>query len=54
MLQAIFLTNCILLLTGTAGMLNWVVAIAPDTLKSRYQTGMYYVVYFKSIQIFKI
>jgi len=24
---------------GTAGMLNWVVAIAPDTLKSRYQTA---------------
>ena len=24
---------------GTAGILNWMVAIGPDTLKSRFQTG---------------
>jgi len=28
-----------LLAGGTAGMLNWAVAIAPDTLKSRFQTA---------------
>lgn len=34
----------ILLAGGSAGVMNWVVAIAPDTLKSRLQTappGMY-------------
>lgn len=25
---------------GFAGILNWTVAIGPDTLKSRFQTGM--------------
>ena len=24
---------------GSAGILNWIVAIGPDTLKSRFQTG---------------
>lgn len=30
---------------GFAGILNWTVAIGPDTLKSRFQTGM---VFYKS------
>lgn len=29
----------ILLAGGSAGVMNWVVAIAPDTLKSRLQTA---------------
>ena len=29
-----------LLAVGVAGMMNWVVAIAPDVLKSRLQTGV--------------
>ena len=35
----------VLLAGGTAGVVLWTYAIAPDTLKSRYQTGNGYFIY---------